>query len=1243
MEHIRPPPELDFSASEGNLPEKWRKWEQSMRLYLDIAMSDKSEKEKCSAFLYIIGQDGREIYNTFTFTEEEKDKIEVLINKFKSYCAPRENITVWRHRFYTRTQGKTETIDEYVTELRIIAKNCKFGTLEDEMLRDRIVCGVFSEKVKERLLRDNQLTLERAVTACRASEESQQMLKNLNTEEVNAVHKNHRDKQNRPPKERYTNRPTHSARGGNKKQSVRGDNSNHSKQHVKQKLFQCGRCGTKHGYRKCPAFGQICDKCKGMNHFARQCKTKVVHANEAVDMEGFEDLFIGAVHNHKTEVGTNEAFANLNINGTNVRFKLDTGSQANIISDKLFNCLNVEPKIKLSDTATRLSSYTGNKIPIKGKCRLQCLNENVEFYVAREDTVPLLGFKSCQDLGLVKVVMMTEKVTEPSVDKQDPTSKFLEIFKGLGCLKEPYTIKVDKSVTPVVNPPRKIPANLRDKLKITLNEMEKNGVVRKVDEPTDWVSSIVLVEKPKSGKLRVCLDPRNLNKAIKREHFELPTIEDITTRMSGAKIFTKLDANSGYWQIPLDEPSQLLTTFNTPFGRYCYLRMPFGIKSAQEVFQKRIAQHFDDIEGVEVDIDDILVFGKDNAEHDARLDRVLRRCEQINLTLNKDKCRFSENEVTYIGHRLSATGVKPDPEKLSAITEMPRPVDKKGVERLLGTVNYLAKFIPNMSTITQPIRELLRKDVAFQWNKSQDDAFKQILGILSKEPVLAFYDPRLPTTVSADASKYGLGAVILQRNKPIAFASRAMTDTESRYAQIEKELLAVTFALERFNNYTCGSQALTVESDHKPLEAILKKPLSQAPPRLQRMLLRLQRYDFTLIYRPGKELVVADTLSRAYLPNKDGNMDEELNCHVHTVLNSLPVSVNKMDQIRTRTDEDEQLSQVKALIENGWPENKNVLTKNLQEFWKLRNELTINEGIVLKGERIVIPESLQDEILSDLHVGHFGIEKTKLRARSIVYWHGMNTDIADMISRCSTCMDMRNNNQKEPLKPTPVPSGPWQVVGTDLFSWNQSDFLIVTDYYSRYFEVAKLENTKSVTVITHLKSIFAQHGIPFEVRSDNGPQYSSSEFKTFATKWKFKHTTSSPYFAQANGLAEKSVQTMKRILEKTNANGQDPYLALLEYRNSPTDTESPAQLLMSRELRSVLPVTQLKLQPRVVSSEHVQKTRQKSQQKQKKYFDIGAKRLSELNDGDIRFVLNTEDNGLQETFIITLNTRGPTQ
>ena len=660
--------------------------------------------------------------------------------------------------------------------------------------------------------------------------------------------------------------------------------------------------------------------------------------------------------------------------------------------------------------------------------------------------------------------------------------------------------------------------------------------------------------------------------------------------MANAKWFTKLDANRGYWQIPLDEESQLLTTFNTPFGRFCYQVTPFGIKSAQEVFQKRMSQNFGDLEGVETDIDDIIIHAETEIKHDHRLHAVLDRCEKINLTLNKDKCVFKAKEVTYIGHKLTQEGIKPNDEKIRAINDMPAPTDKKGVERLLGTINYLGKFIPNLSTVTEPIRVLLRKDVDFQWSHEQDKAFQEIKNILTKDggPILKFFDVHKPVTISCDASPTGLGGVLMQDGCPVAYTSRSLTEAESRYAQIEKELLAVQFSLERFNQYTYGKK-VTIESDHKPLEAIVKKSLAAAPPRLQRILLRMQKYDYSLEYRPGKELFLPDMLSRAPLSETaDDNMEEDIALHVHLLTSSLPVSKSKLEEIKDVTADDQSLRELKETIKSGWPETKAQAPASIRVYWDVRSELSELDGIILKSERILVPSSMRKEMLERIHQGHMGIEKSKRRARDVLYWPGMNSQISDKIAKCSICLEHQKQNTKEPMIPFRTPSKPWEMVATDLFTWDKAEYLIIVDYHSRFFEVAKLPDTKSTTVITHTKSAFARHGIPSELISDNGPQYSSKEFELFAKQWEFKHTTVSPLNPQANGLVEKAVQTVKNLLTKAKQDHRDPYLGLLEYRNTPIDDiGSPAQLLMSRRLQSIIPTTDTQLQPKVLGPHKV--------------------------------------------------------
>ena len=1198
MDHLKPPPELDFSTTgHTTLPERWRQWKETMQLFIELSMGRKTEKEKCSAFLYTIGQAGRDIYNTMNLSEDEQGKIDILFSKFETYCKPKQNVTIERYRFNTRVQGRQENVDQYLTELRLIARNCSFGDLEDQLIRDRLVCGTNSEEVRQRLLRVEELSLDKAVSICRAHEESKKSAQYLNdsggAEVCDLKKKNGRSQKNltNPQKAR--------------------DSADQPMRH------SCNNCGSQHPKKQCPAFGKQCRKCNKLNHFAKCCrstrrKVESVAQSESNSQNNSQSdlMFVGAIdHNSKTEIGTDECHTTLEVEGHSVKFKVDTGSQVNILPQSIYKQLNVA--FKPTKSNTRLTSYSGGDLKVKGHVCLRCQNKPTDFYIVETTQDPILGLSTSQQLGIIKIVLNI-----------DSTGYFIEkhpkLFQGLGCLKTPYHIQIDPSVPPVVSPPRNQPAAIRERLKKTLDEMEATGVIRKVDEPTEWVNSLVVVEKPKSKKLRVCLDPRPLNTAIRREHYQLPTLEDITTRLTGAHVFSKLDANHGYWQIPLSKSSQLLTTFSSPFGRYCFRRMPFGIKSAQEVFQKRMSQLLGDLPGVETDIDDILVWGATQKEHDERLEAVLKRCGEINLTLNREKCQFRVREVSYIGHILNSNGVQPDPEKVRAIQDMPPPTDKKGVERLLGTINYLAKFIPNMSTVTFPIRELLKSDVTFSWSEPQEKAFKEIKQILSVAPVLAYFNVKKPVTITCDASQSGLGALLLQDNKPIAYASRALTDPETRYAQIEKELLAVVFAFKRFHQYVYGKE-VKVESDHKPLESITKKPLSAAPPRLQRMLLQLQRYTFTLEYKPGTDMILADTLSRAYInacPDSD-NLEEDLVCAINLLVNNLPVSDPKLEEIRNATAQDTTMMTLKGTIESGWPEKKSEVPQELRPYWNYRDEMNEACGIIFKGQKIVVPLTLRKEMLKIIHSSHLGMVKCKQRARDILFWPQMGKDIEEVISKCDICLECQSSNPKEPMISEKPATRPWESISTDLFKWDGDDYLLIVDSYSHFIEIAKLSNTTSQTVVMHTKSILARHGIPRTVKSDNGPQYTAEEYKKFSKEWKFNHVTTSPYHPQANGLAEKSVQIIKNLLTKAKMDNKDPYLSLLEYRNTSVyDLGSPAQLCMSRRLNSLLPCTPEQLAPQVIDSSRVVEVMKRKQLMSKEYYDQGTKQLSILKPND---------------------------
>ena len=678
--------------------------------------------------------------------------------------------------------------------------------------------------------------------------------------------------------------------------------------------------------------------------------------------------------------------------------------------------------------------------------------------------------------------------------------------------------------------------------------MEKSGVISKVTEPTPWCAGMVVVPK-KSGNVRICVDLKPLNQSVRREVHPLPKVDETLAQLTGAKVFSKLDANSGFWQIPLSESSRLLTTFITPMGRYCFNKLPFGISSAPEHFQCRMSELLTGLEGVQCQMDDILVFGKDEAEHNNRLVAVLQRIEEAGVTLNPEKCEFNKRKLTFLGHVIESEGIRADPKKTAAIQGMQPPTSVPELRRFMGMVNQLGKFTPNLAESTQPLRALLSKSSAWTWDSAQLIAFQQVKDELSKPTTLALYDPGAPTKVSADASSYGLGAVLLQQSndrwKPVSFASRSMSKTEGRYAQIEKEALATIWACEKFANFILGKH-IQVETDHKPLVPLLGfKHLDSLPPRTLRFCLRLDRFSYDINHVPGKEMYTADTLSRAPISQPratDSTILEELaELCVRRAISYLPANSQRVQTYRQEQTKDPVCKILFEYCQHGWPDRKDA-DPVTGPYWEAQGELTVGDGLLMLGSRMVMPKALQLETLRKIHEGHQGIARCTLRAKTAVWWPGISRDITDFIKKCPECARDTIHN-KELLISTSLPKYPWQKIAADLFTLQGSNYLVIVDYFSRYPEVIQLRSTTFMSIVNALKSTFARHGIAEVLMTDNGPQFSSVEFGEFAKRYNFTHITSSPHYPASNGQAERAVQTIKHLLRKAD----DPFLAILSY------------------------------------------------------------------------------------------------
>ena len=801
-----------------------------------------------------------------------------------------------------------------------------------------------------------------------------------------------------------------------------------------------------------------------------------------------------------------------------------------------------------------------------------------KFHVVDCEGPILVGLPACEKLDLVRLnhnvnmvkSVMPERETAVSTNENlTNTNQLMEQypnqFQGLGKFTGTASIEVDPSVKPVVHAPRKCPIHLRDDLKKELDRMENMGVIKPVSEATDWVSSLVIAKKP-DGRLRVCLDPRDLNKAIKRPHHRNITTEEITHQLAGATVFSKLDARSGYWAIQLDEQSSKLTTFNSPFGRYSFCRLPFGIKLAQDLFQRKMDEILAGLEGVINIADDICVFGKNAAEHTERLRDLMKRAEEKGLVFNPDKCAIGLSHVSFFGHVYSASGISPDPAKVDAIQNLERPKNVAELQSFLGMCTYLSPFIPGFSELTHHLRQMLKENAVVEWTPQACKDFKTLKDVISSDAVLAYYDPSKPVTLEVDASGVALGAVLLQDGRPVAFASKALSDTETRYANIEREMLAVVFGCEKFRTYLFG-RSFEVISDHKPLEMILQKSISRAPARLQRMLLRIENYTFTLRYRKGNTMHISDALSRLPTERQSPTVPLQLDVCIGLV----QFSPSRLDELREETQRDETLHQLSKVITNGWPARRCETHPAVRPFWSIRDALVIDDGVIIKGTAVVIPSRLQPWYIERLHEGHQGRVKMELRARDAVYWPDLKKDVEARVAACLPCQTSRpaaNASIIEAEHQHPVPSGPWTDLSTDLFYSNGKNYIIIVDHFSKFPFVYEMTSTTSTEVVKVMAQLFSEQGSPSTVYSDNGPQYSSREFKIFSEKFGFRHITSSPHHPQSNGIAERHVKTVKSLLQKCAGSHIKFQMGLRALRATPIDSllPAPAELLLGRKI-----------------------------------------------------------------------------
>ena len=919
----------------NNQLEDWRSYTECLQNYF-IANDIKSEAKQLAILLSVCGPRTYKLIRSLLSPQEPKDvSFADIVKQMTDHYQPKPSIIVQRFKFHSRSRKQGESVATYIAELKRLAEDCKFGEFLEQMLRDRIVCGINDPRIQRRLLAERELTYKSAFELAQSMETADQNTNDLQTSPRS-------EPRSRQDNFHYMPRA--------------GTQLSH---------FVCYRCGSNHKAPDCKHKDAICNKCSKKGHLAKVCRSgsarPEVPKNRKQQQQTNTKKDPRTTRTHHLDAGTDEDEYNLftvtsstnqpltvplTLNGANLIMEIDTGAARSIISDQTFTQLWPEdlcPSLKPTNAA--LKTYTGERIKPLGVISVQVevnnQKEQLDLLVVPGNGPSLLGrdWLSCLRLDWVHIHYMNNSDTLQVVLARHPT-----VFEESLGLVQGTTAKihVDPAAQPKFFKARPVPYALRDKVDKEIDHLVKEEVIQPVTH-SDWAAPVVPVVK-RDGSVRLCGDYKiTVNKLAKFDSYPLPRIDNLFASLSGGSTYTKLDLAHAYLQVPLDAESKKFTTINTHRGLYQYNRLPFGISSAPAIFQRTIENILQNLPHTCVYLDDILVTGKTESEHIKNLEEVLIRLEKAGLRLKKQKCSFMLPYVDYLGHSITPEGLQPTKEKIRAITDAPVPTNLAQLRSFLGLVNYHSKFLPQLATILAPLYSLLRRNNKWHWRNKQQSAFNTAKDQLSSAKLFVHYDPDRELQLSCDASPYGIGAALSQitpdkEEKPIAFASRSLAPAEQKYSQLDKEGLSIIFGVRKFHQYLFGRK-FTIQSDHRPLQHIFgeTRPVPHmASARLQRWALTLGAYNYSICYKPGSSHNNADMLSRLPLPVSP--QDIPLPGETILLLEQLQSSPITAAQIRKWTNQDPVLSRVRNYVLQGWQRSPNDQT---EPYYLCKDELSI--------------------------------------------------------------------------------------------------------------------------------------------------------------------------------------------------------------------------------------------------------------------------------------------------------------
>ena len=716
-------------------------------------------------------------------------------------------------------------------------------------------------------------------------------------------------------------------------------------------------------------------------------------------------------------------------------------------------------------------------------------------------------------------------------------SSFCEVFAKNSKAPKLCTTEIHRIFTKgdmiVRDKVRRIPDKWKGEITKQVNEMLENGIIRKSTSP--YNSNPHLVCKSDKSR-RFVIDFRSLNKHTIPDTYPLPDVNEIIELSLNCSFLTQLDLASGYWCIEINEDDKQKTAFSVPNGKYECNRMPFGLKNAQGSMQRVVDKIKNELlsnghTGVDAYVDNIFIFSETFDHHLLTLKAVLEAALLHNLSLKPEKCEIGFDKMDILGYEVSKNSVKPSVRNIQKLIDFPVPNSKKQLQGFLGLANFNRKFVHKFAAITKPLTELLSDKCKFEWTERQQAAFDELKQILSHPPVLGLPDFNKPFTIQLDASEISAGGILYQYNDNnekvvIGYHSKTLKLGQKNWSPTEREMYAIKTCTEKWSDYCNGK--VIIKTDHEPLKNIRNNRDSRG--KFVRWILELESIDYTINYVPGKINEAADALSRVEIKEHKDDVPEDISDEKIYFLqldSSSPVDINV---IKEEQDSDKFVKFVKDRISKDKKINKGPF-RNVKG-------LRIEDGILLKGHRIVIPQKLQKVMINEIHGQyHTGTENTVIALKSQFWWKRMVSDTENQIKDCQSCKMCKDRvNPKAETTLTPEVPKPRDSISMDVGSMPLSArgmccFLLIVDLATRFVSVAALGNQTAEVLKQALWSKwFSVFGIPTKLRSDQGKNVDGKVINDLCEYLSIAKKRSSPYHPEGNGLAERSISSIKSLI-----------------------------------------------------------------------------------------------------------------